>query len=91
MTAPMTPEQIAAKLTEAQVRARPLKRYIITISGYDGHEVIAETAGKARWQTVRAFQEAFGHDGRMSVKEILNRMTTLHMGRAVLAVLDGGK
>ena len=70
-----------------------MKRYIITIDPYDGHEVIAETASKARWKAVSAFREAFGNR-HMTVAEILRRMTTLHLGPAApdqIAAIVRGK
>lgn len=61
---------------------RPMKRYLVTIADYGGHEVVAETASKARWKSVVAFQEAFG-TRYMTTREILARMTTVYLGRAI--------
>jgi hypothetical protein len=86
MTAPEYPTVVTLDPRRI-AKARPLKRYIVTISPYDGCEVLAETASKARWKAIKAFQEAFG-TRHYSVREILNRMTTLHLGLSVLAELD---
>ena len=35
-----------------------LKRYWIAVRGHDGHEVVAASAGAARWAEYRAWREA---------------------------------
>jgi hypothetical protein len=37
-----------------------LKRYFIQVAGFDGHEVLAESPGKARWREFFHYEEA-GH------------------------------
>ena len=58
-----------------------LKRYWIEVRGFDGHEVKAATAGKARYATYRAWCEA-GFDrtvsGRVNFKDFLSRIETFH-------------
>lgn len=73
-----------AEKVEAGEATPKMKRFIITIDGYDGCETVAETASKARWTNVIAFQEAFGKR-HMDVGEILSRMSCLHLGPALAA------
>ena len=62
-----------------------LKRYSITVRGFDAHHYVAETASKARYQCFKAWREAgYGrtYPGQTKFRDFLERVeTTLHLGR----------
>lgn len=82
----MTPEQIAAKLTPAQVRALPAWRNATT---YLGGFLVAVSA-QVKW--MRPISTALVRKGLLLPdKEHPGIKTITPLGREVLAVLDGGK
>lgn len=60
-----------------------LKRYSITVDGFDPCTVVAKSAGAARYQCYRGWRDA-GYGARSSFADFLRRTTTLHHGRALL-------
>lgn len=57
----------------------PLRRYIITLSGYEPHEIKALTAGAAKYSDYIAYCDAFS---RIPYRDYLARISILHMGLA---------
>lgn len=69
-----------------------MRRYVITVEGFEPHTRIAETAGKAKYADFKAYRAAgYGdrYDSRNAFRDYLQRAHVLHLGPARLSP-DGG-
>lgn len=61
---------------KAGIGERP-KRYFIEVRGFEGHYVVARSAGAARYKDFRAWREA-GFGQRLTFRDFLDRIVTFH-------------
>ena len=65
-------------MSEKQTERTPLKRFSITVAGWEPETFDAVSASAARYKAFKAFTDAAY---RLPVRDFLARVTTLHLGK----------